>query len=254
MRNSLFSDPPLTSIFLTGVICLFFPSQRVNLSFDFPFYGHLLREITVATGGKWTLFLVSVFSLVVITVVVGYTVCAWHFWLYTDCFLLLLDLGGNAVRFMKWVWSRKTFMKWRRKRERAAHVFLVLGVPVSVVATVQRHLTPEYSKETKQWVITFFSGKLHQKILGCKRLVWHENRRQHSASQAVSLIHDRLQPSPLWDSLLDEGGIRKNKPLPTLSTTNSTPDWTGRETRLRGLDWKQESLCQGGPAHPDRHG
>lgn len=29
-----------------------FPSQRVNLSFDFPFYGHFLREITVATGGK----------------------------------------------------------------------------------------------------------------------------------------------------------------------------------------------------------
>lgn len=29
-----------------------FPFQRVNLSFDFPFYGHFLREITVATGGK----------------------------------------------------------------------------------------------------------------------------------------------------------------------------------------------------------
>uniref|UniRef100_A0A3Q2TCW9 Plexin domain containing 2b n=1 Tax=Fundulus heteroclitus TaxID=8078 RepID=A0A3Q2TCW9_FUNHE len=27
-------------------------AARVNLSFDFPFYGHLLREITVATGGK----------------------------------------------------------------------------------------------------------------------------------------------------------------------------------------------------------
>ncbi|XP_028283252.1 plexin domain-containing protein 2-like [Parambassis ranga] len=26
-------------------------SERVNLSFDFPFYGHLLKEITVATGG-----------------------------------------------------------------------------------------------------------------------------------------------------------------------------------------------------------
>uniref|UniRef100_A0A8C3ANS6 Plexin domain containing 2a n=1 Tax=Cyclopterus lumpus TaxID=8103 RepID=A0A8C3ANS6_CYCLU len=25
--------------------------QRVNLSFDFPFYGHILKEITVATGG-----------------------------------------------------------------------------------------------------------------------------------------------------------------------------------------------------------
>uniref|UniRef100_G1NV93 Plexin domain containing 2 n=1 Tax=Myotis lucifugus TaxID=59463 RepID=G1NV93_MYOLU len=28
-------------------------AARVNLSFDFPFYGHFLREITVATGGKW---------------------------------------------------------------------------------------------------------------------------------------------------------------------------------------------------------
>lgn len=56
-ENSLFSDSSLTSLFLTGVICLFFPSQRVNLSFDFPFYGHFLREITVATGGKWALFL-----------------------------------------------------------------------------------------------------------------------------------------------------------------------------------------------------
>uniref|UniRef100_I3JQP8 Plexin domain containing 2a n=1 Tax=Oreochromis niloticus TaxID=8128 RepID=I3JQP8_ORENI len=26
-------------------------AERVNLSFDFPFYGHLLKEITVATGG-----------------------------------------------------------------------------------------------------------------------------------------------------------------------------------------------------------
>ncbi|XP_040911866.1 plexin domain-containing protein 2-like [Toxotes jaculatrix] len=26
-------------------------AERVNLSFDFPFYGHILREITVATGG-----------------------------------------------------------------------------------------------------------------------------------------------------------------------------------------------------------
>lgn len=30
------------------------PFQRVNLSFDFPFYGHTLREVTVATGGKYT--------------------------------------------------------------------------------------------------------------------------------------------------------------------------------------------------------
>ncbi|KAI4788100.1 hypothetical protein KUCAC02_036072, partial [Chaenocephalus aceratus] len=27
-------------------------AARVNLSFDFPFYGHFLREITVATGVK----------------------------------------------------------------------------------------------------------------------------------------------------------------------------------------------------------
>lgn len=26
--------------------------QRVNLSFDFPFYGHILKEITVTTGGQ----------------------------------------------------------------------------------------------------------------------------------------------------------------------------------------------------------
>lgn len=26
--------------------------QRVVLSFDFPFYGHPLRQITIATGGK----------------------------------------------------------------------------------------------------------------------------------------------------------------------------------------------------------
>uniref|UniRef100_A0A3Q2PJ48 Plexin domain containing 2b n=1 Tax=Fundulus heteroclitus TaxID=8078 RepID=A0A3Q2PJ48_FUNHE len=39
-------------------------AARVNLSFDFPFYGHLLREITVATGGK----LESALSVVVISV------------------------------------------------------------------------------------------------------------------------------------------------------------------------------------------
>uniref|UniRef100_A0A8C7VN09 PSI domain-containing protein n=1 Tax=Oncorhynchus mykiss TaxID=8022 RepID=A0A8C7VN09_ONCMY len=33
-------------------LCLFvFFMQRVNLSFDFPFYGHFLRDLTVATGG-----------------------------------------------------------------------------------------------------------------------------------------------------------------------------------------------------------
>uniref|UniRef100_A0A4W5RFM6 Plexin domain containing 2b n=1 Tax=Hucho hucho TaxID=62062 RepID=A0A4W5RFM6_9TELE len=31
-------------------LCFFF-MQRVNLSFDFPFYGHFLRDLTVATGG-----------------------------------------------------------------------------------------------------------------------------------------------------------------------------------------------------------
>lgn len=30
-------------------------AARVNLSFDFPFYGHFLREITVATGVSYTL-------------------------------------------------------------------------------------------------------------------------------------------------------------------------------------------------------
>lgn len=27
-------------------------SQRVALSFDFPFYGHYLRQIIIATGGR----------------------------------------------------------------------------------------------------------------------------------------------------------------------------------------------------------
>lgn len=27
--------------------------QRIVLSFDFPFYGHLLRQVTIATGGEW---------------------------------------------------------------------------------------------------------------------------------------------------------------------------------------------------------
>lgn len=41
---------------------MFLCFQRVNLSFDFPFYGHLLKEITVATGGEslTTLSVVSV--------------------------------------------------------------------------------------------------------------------------------------------------------------------------------------------------
>lgn len=55
------------SILLTWATYLFFPPQRVNLSFDFPFYGHLLREITVATGGK----LEYALSLGVISVTVG---------------------------------------------------------------------------------------------------------------------------------------------------------------------------------------
>lgn len=48
------------NFFLFSLACLhnidfifwYYSFQRVNLSFDFPFYGHFLREITVATGGK----------------------------------------------------------------------------------------------------------------------------------------------------------------------------------------------------------
>lgn len=39
------SEQPATS---RDVVC----SQRVALSFDFPYYGHYLRQITVATGGE----------------------------------------------------------------------------------------------------------------------------------------------------------------------------------------------------------
>ena len=35
-----------------NVWCVFF-SQRVALSFDFPFYGHHLRQIIIATGGEY---------------------------------------------------------------------------------------------------------------------------------------------------------------------------------------------------------
>lgn len=150
LKMSLFSDPLLTSIFLTGVICLFFPSQRVNLSFDFPFYGHFLREITVATGGKWTLFLDSVLSIVGITVVIGYTVCAWHIRLYTDSFI--------AAGF-----KRECGKIYKMSLE--SGMFLVLGVPVSVVTS-----HPWIQKRTKQWVISsdVVFGKLHQKIQGWK--------------------------------------------------------------------------------------
>lgn len=34
------------------MLTLSHPLQRVVLSFDFPFYGHPLRQITIATGGK----------------------------------------------------------------------------------------------------------------------------------------------------------------------------------------------------------
>lgn len=31
--------------------------QRVALSFDFPFYGHYLRQIIVATGGEFLIYM-----------------------------------------------------------------------------------------------------------------------------------------------------------------------------------------------------
>lgn len=35
-------------------VCFYVLSlQRVALSFDFPFYGHYLRQITIATGGTF---------------------------------------------------------------------------------------------------------------------------------------------------------------------------------------------------------
>lgn len=36
-------------------ICLSFP-QRVALSFDFPFYGHYLRQVIIATGGEFLFY------------------------------------------------------------------------------------------------------------------------------------------------------------------------------------------------------
>lgn len=45
---------------------MFLCLQRVNLSFDFPFYGHLLKEITVATGGE-SLTSLSVVSVEVVS-------------------------------------------------------------------------------------------------------------------------------------------------------------------------------------------
>ncbi|XP_051944000.1 plexin domain-containing protein 2-like [Hippocampus zosterae] len=39
-----------TSGFLSGTRCR---AERVNLSFDFPFYGHMLKEVTVAPAGKY---------------------------------------------------------------------------------------------------------------------------------------------------------------------------------------------------------
>uniref|UniRef100_A0AAR2LTH6 PSI domain-containing protein n=1 Tax=Pygocentrus nattereri TaxID=42514 RepID=A0AAR2LTH6_PYGNA len=44
--ESSLSERPYCSFTLILGLC-----TRVNLSFDFPFYGHFLREITVATGG-----------------------------------------------------------------------------------------------------------------------------------------------------------------------------------------------------------
>lgn len=35
-----------------ALMCLSPPPQRVALSFDFPFYGHYLRQIIIATGGE----------------------------------------------------------------------------------------------------------------------------------------------------------------------------------------------------------
>lgn len=67
---------------MTCAVCLFFLSQRVNLSFDFPFYGHLLREITVATGGKLEFAL----SIGVISVTVGLSVCVWNIRAHTELF------------------------------------------------------------------------------------------------------------------------------------------------------------------------
>lgn len=39
-------------VFFTEQLMLHFSFQRVNLSFSFPFYGHILKEVTIATGGE----------------------------------------------------------------------------------------------------------------------------------------------------------------------------------------------------------
>lgn len=44
----------LKCLILSLCVCLYvFFLQRVALSFDFPFYGHYLRQIIVATGGTF---------------------------------------------------------------------------------------------------------------------------------------------------------------------------------------------------------
>lgn len=197
----------------------------------------------MATGGKWTLFLDSVLSIVVISVVIGYTRCAWHIRLYTDSVLLLLGLGGNVVRFIKNE-SGVPLHLWNGEEGECVCMcsWHLVYLWVSVAWLLYKDISA-LSTETNQTMSYFFRCCLWEVEKPHLAQTTVQNHCRHSASRAVSLIQDHLQLSPPRDSLLETGGY-ENKPLPTLSTTNPTPDWTGRETRPKGLDWKQESLCQ----------
>lgn len=50
LRNKGNNSPKTT--LLSNAVSLVILLQRVILSFDFPFYGHYLRQVTIATGGE----------------------------------------------------------------------------------------------------------------------------------------------------------------------------------------------------------
>lgn len=151
----------------------FFPSQRVNLSFDFPFYGHFLREITVATGGKWTLFLDSVLPVLILTsVIIGHTVCAWHIRLYTDSFIAAGFRRKCGKIYKISLEDRGIYEMYKKKRVCLCESDCVSGTWCTCergIATLHRDLTSEYGKgPNKDHFLCTVSGKVNHKQQGWK--------------------------------------------------------------------------------------
>lgn len=158
------------------------------------------------------------------------------YWTVHRHVLLLLDLGGNVVRFMKWVWSRESFMKWRGKRI-CMYFCDLWACPCMCRAKCIKYVTPEYRKVPNE-LFQFF-WEVNHKIQGWKRFVW----RKPQCKTKATVCQPSSQPNTRHFTALSSKDRRLELLNWGMKQQSTIADFTDRRTRPKDLDWKG-LLCQ----------